>query len=204
MVDKKSDSVGAETGVARLPRPIYRKPMPRFEWSGVFENYARKYVKKHLWRVAHILGSEEDAMQEAAVVFYRCRNRYEGKVDNPAWFMSLFKIALVNEWASISAKDSQMRSIPIADPSEEIVYNDGELVAALSGASEELQILMRTIANAPAEFLGLLLAPPDDLHSSDPALVQDAASAYNRRIKRLLGISKSAVDIVSEARALLT
>ena len=97
-----------------------------------------------------------------------------------------------------------MRSIPIADPSAEIVYNDGELVAALAGASEELQILIRTIANAPAEFLGLLLVPPDDLHSSDPALVQDATSAYNRRIKRLLGISKSAVDIVSEARALLT
>ena len=184
----------------RIARPVYKRPMPRFEWKdSPFEGYARKYVKKHFWRVKAVLFTEEDALQQAALVFARCRNAYEGKVDNPAWFMSLFKIALVNEWHSLAVADSAtVRCSEMPDGYDETVQPDGPLAAAVAGASNELRTFLRVLGNAPAEFLDILLNYP-----ADHADAGEADSIYNQRIKRLIGISGSSADIVSEVRAIL-
>ncbi len=94
-------------------RKKYFPPLPA--WGGPFEKWARNYVNKNHWRAAHVFGSEEDSLQECAAVFARCLRTYQGKVDNPAWFMSLFKISVINEWNTVSIKDAHQREMYDAD-----------------------------------------------------------------------------------------
>lgn len=180
-----------------IPRTI------RFDWGGAFEGYARGYVRRNFWRVRELCGSEEDALQECALIFVRCKNLYEGKVNNPAWFMALYKKALAMEWITMSAKDSRLRAIPLPEPAAGIDHNLGMLSAAISGGSAELQKFFSVLAGAPAEFLGLMFNKAELVLSEDQAVAQEASSRLNRRIKRLLGISNASTDILSEMRAIL-
>lgn len=61
------------------------------EIRGVTVNTVRKY-----YRTLHRTHEFEDLLQEAFLVYWRCKNRYTGTVDNPAWFMSLYTQALHN------------------------------------------------------------------------------------------------------------
>lgn len=183
--------------------PFRRRPVV-FEWGGAFEGYARGHVKRNFWRVRELLGSEEDAMQECAITFVQCVKRYGATVDNPAWMMALYKRALAMDWATMAVKDGRMRSIPIPDEAEGIDYNYGDLASAISGGSAELQEVVRVIASAPAEFLGLMFSRAEAIHADDPAVAAEAAATLNRRIKRLLRISNPAADIVSELRDALS
>ena len=75
--------------------PIRRKAKvpfcPRF--MGAFEGHAFNVVKRMYPR---LMAEHEfdDLLQEAWVVFLHCRARYAGKVDNPAWFMTIFSRSL--------------------------------------------------------------------------------------------------------------
>lgn len=81
---------------ARGPRKI--PYTPRF--VGAFEGRAFNAVKKVYPRLA-AEWEFEDLLQEAAVVFLACRERYKGTVDNPAWFMALFSRALHNRFIDL-------------------------------------------------------------------------------------------------------
>jgi hypothetical protein len=79
------------------------------EWSDV-EGYAHAYARKHLWRVA-IFMELDDLMQEAYLAFMETKARYAGAVDNPKWFMSLYKTALfcaVNDLAKRAGRGRMM------------------------------------------------------------------------------------------------
>lgn len=190
-----------------LPKPstrvIIKKPIVRFEWRGAFEGWSRNWVHRNFWRVRELFGSEDDALQECALIFVRCCRAYEGKVDNPAWLMALFKRAVANDWHTFAQKDGRFRSLPLPEPEDEIDHNPGVLSAALASGSDELKQFLTVLAEAPAEFLSLLLGDADQIAtmSSDAAAV--CAKRFNQRIRRLLGILNPAVDVVSELRAIL-
>lgn len=161
------------------------------EWPGVFENYSRKWVNWQHWRVAATLGSKEDALQECALIFVRCFNHYCWTVDNPAWFMSLFKLALVNDWNTLAAKDGKFRSTEPPEMSERVEPATGLLAARFADASDELQVVLAMIADAPADLLGILFS------SNSPTLT-------NRKLCRFAGIKYRSVDLCGELRALLS
>jgi hypothetical protein len=138
----------------------------------------------------------EDCMQMAGEVFARCSNRYSGTVDNPAWFMSLFQKALANEF-HYYAVECGLRREAEKQHIEEIQQNHTEVEiesASLStitmDASSELKQVLTTIANAPREFLEILLKESDD-------------SGWSRRLCRLCGTKKLNEGIVAELRSLL-
>lgn len=76
--------------------------MPRLT-TRAFEGYIINFCKE-TWRESRLsLGGYEfdDLLQEAAIVFLVCRDRYAGKVDNPRWFMALFSRALYNRFVDL-------------------------------------------------------------------------------------------------------
>lgn len=160
------------------------------QWTGIFENYARKYVRKNLWRIKAALGSEEDAMQQAALVFARCVRSYEMRVDNPAWFMSLYKVALMNDFNSFAIVDGRIRNLVAPPDAELIEHETGSIYASLCQASVELQTVLSMIAKAPSEMLAILLHPAD-------------SEVMSRRLARWAGI-KTRHNLVDELRDLLT
>jgi|SRR3990167_2456927 len=70
------------------------KYVPR--WPGAIEGYAVNCIRRFYAQLAaeHEL---EDLLQEAYIVFMRCKARYSSTVDNPRWFMALFQRALSNK-----------------------------------------------------------------------------------------------------------
>lgn len=193
-----ADARGASQRVKYIPRTV------KFEWGGAFEGYARGYVRRNFWRVRELCLSEEDALQEAALIFVRCKNLYEGRVDNPAWFMALYKRALAMDWITMSAKDSKLRSIPAPEIEDGVDHNLGMLSATISEGGAEIQKLFSVLANAPAEFLGLMFNKAELVLSDNPQIAQEATSKLNRRLRRLLGIKDTSTDIVSALRAVLS
>lgn len=62
------------------------------KWTRELEGYAYNAIRRRWPRLAPWY-EWEDVMQEAYLVFLLCANRYGGAVDNPAWFMALYKTA---------------------------------------------------------------------------------------------------------------
>jgi len=176
-----------------MKRVILKTPPVLYQWKGPFEGWSRNWVRKHYWRVRSVLGSEEDAMQECALVFARCVARYGATVNNPAHMMALFKVSVAREFHTLAAQDGADRAYA-SEVQEETDFNAGPLLAAVSQASEEAQAVIRAVSTAPAAFLALLL----DVSGSE-----DSDAALNRRFRRLLRL-KSAHDVVGELRALLS
>lgn len=62
------------------------------EWTKEIEGCAYNMTRKY-WNGLKAWYEWDDLMQEARIAFLRLQRRYRGKVDNPAWFMSLFKVS---------------------------------------------------------------------------------------------------------------
>lgn len=143
--------------------------------------------------------TRDEALQTCAEVFSYCRYRYclrrgLGVVDNGAWFMSLYKQALMTRFHKEAERSTHIREADatFADTQKTVereTTNLGETLAAVSTASEELREVLRVIASAPAELVELLLrADTDD-------------ARWSRRLCRLCGIRVNG-DVVTELRQL--
>jgi len=176
-----------------LKKPIY---IP--EWKGVFENWTKAYVAKNAWRVRSHLGDFEDVMQACGEAFADCVRLYAGKVDNPRWFMSLYKQAVITRFIDWAKKDARLRSTQqefaeeIKETHQDLEYGSAELSAALAEGSGELKQVLSMILNAPSELLGIML--------------QDASDAvrWSRRLCRMAKVYKVNENVVSELRSILT
>jgi hypothetical protein len=144
----------------RLNKPTYTP-----EWNETFQRWAKHYVDKHFWRVKHVYITKDDALQECAVVFARCARNYTGKIDNPAWFMSIYKVAIVNEWNKASLVDQNHRDITYCDdltsldsiscsPSNE--GNSGPFLQELRQCQSELQYMADILTRMPSELFDFL------------------------------------------------
>lgn len=86
-------------------------------WAGSIEGRAVNLIKKFYPQLAAEY-EFEDLVQEAYIVFMRCKQRYGKTIDNPAWFMSLFQRALQNKMINMLARCRAPRYISIEDLAE--------------------------------------------------------------------------------------
>jgi hypothetical protein len=198
--------------IKRRPLPIKRRPLvinpksPLFyhpEWSGVFEKYSRSFVYKHYWRVRHVVDSNEDALQECAIVFSKCKHKYEFVVNNPRSFMKIYQTALNNYWNTMSVKDAQQRDVieevsteaEVCRTIEECIHNnyshDVECRVALNELSEEAKAVLSAIMDAPQHVIRFIFGRRPQ-----------KSSVYNQRIIQMLGL-KCSHDVYTEIRNLL-
>ncbi len=169
-----------------------------YPWEGVFSLYAQKFTNRNAWRVRRIFPEREDVLQECALVFARCVDRYATKVNNQAWMMALYKAALANHFHSLAS-----RSTATAEGSE--IYRDavmvwsqdgadanmGSVATRIADAGEEVVHVLRFLADAPNELLAIALGDDDT-----------TPEAICRRLKRLCGLPLRA-DLLGELTALV-
>lgn len=174
-------------------------------WSGPFKAYTEKYLHKNLWRVSRTCDFD-DAMQEARIVFLDCSRRY-AHVDNPAWFMSLYKRSLAGRLADLSTADTRYRSTSgalmcdvLAEDAEHDIEavgelaNEGELMTALRQAPAEVQTVLSFLLNAPSEILELVTAT---WRAEECKTGETYASV---RLCRMLGLPER-TDLLTQVRA---
>lgn len=75
----------------------------RIRWTPELHGYAYNATRRY-WRKLAPWYEWEDLMQEALLVFLVCQRNYQGKVDNPAWFMALYKRSWSNRLFDLSKR----------------------------------------------------------------------------------------------------
>lgn len=138
-------------------------------WDGPIAGYATNQVANLHWRVARTMDWDE-AKQEACLVFCRCRDRYRGKVTEPAHFMALFKTALERRFIDLARIDVRRRSevpLPVTrdeddneSPFEQVgeLDNDGLLAVMVKQAPREVRMVLSLLLDAPSEIVEGALA----------------------------------------------
>lgn len=125
------------------------------KWDGPIAGYATNYVLKHHWRVSRIM-EIEDAKQESYVVFLKVKRAYGSKVDNGAWFMSLYKRALTNRFNDLSDKNTNLSvecfNVQMSDAK---TLDSGILKIVMEEAPEEIKGVLSLFLDAPKELLDL-------------------------------------------------
>lgn len=159
-------------------------------------------MRRQGWRVKHIWGSDEDALQQCALTYSKCLYMYGEKARNAAHFMALYKTAITNHWNKFSVKDGRYREVHVASTVDDAGmvawqdtdYSAGPMAAALAGASEELQSVLAKIFSAPSEVLSALL-PSDE---QEPDLVE-----MDQQFRRWFRLPHG-TQVVSELKNLLS
>jgi len=112
--------------------------------------------------------SFEDAYQEAYVKFAEVSNKYEGKVNNPRWFMALYKRALANCITDLANSSNRLRRLvcftEMQDDTDPIPYEEkllgGEdtanLEILLEEAPEEVRQVLTLLSNMDTAMLGVI------------------------------------------------
>lgn len=169
-----------------------------YPWEGTFALYAQKFTNRNAWRVRRILPDRDDVMQECALVFARCVDRYATKVNNQAWMMGLYKVSLANHFHSLASRSTAVGEGSDAYTHDALVWSQeateshwGAASVMVSDASAEVLHVLRFLADAPQEMLAIALG--DDAAEPD---------AICRRLKRLCGLPLR-VDLLGELRALI-
>lgn len=129
------------------------KPQVKFfpTWSGAIEARAASLTRGYL---NQLLPHHEfqDLMQEAFLSFWRCRNNYKGKIDNPRWFMSLFSVAWSRRLCTLAEKVPRYKLIEDqgAEAFEVLVYDDlGFFLRSMSNMPNELAGVLREVISFP-------------------------------------------------------
>ena len=96
----------------------------------------------------------DDLMQEAFLIFHRCKQLYAGTVDKPQWFMVLFGRALTNKLINLSKKCGRYISIETLDnfdePATEVdVGFSSRLIQELP--DEVRQLMAKVVSGAVAD-----------------------------------------------------
>lgn len=162
------------------------------EWTGAVEGWSKRWVRTNFWRVEVTLGSREDALQQCGMIFAKVCRRYETRVDNAAWMMTLYKRALFNHWIILARKETDnkrmLTDLKIEMLEASVYVPSSRLSLLWRMASPELTKVMQTIGNAPAEVLDILL--------------DENAKNLNRRWRRHCEITTQC-DLVGELRQML-
>lgn len=178
----------------------------RPQWVGSIEGYTVNKLQANLWRFDSIMGYE-DAYQEAFIKFLELSSRYEDKVDNPRWFMALYKRSLYNLVTDFA---NQARRLRRQVCFVELESDDAEdsYVERLRGddSAAELEILLE---NAPEHVRQVLTL----LSADNSAMLGVLAQSWERQGKRkldgneflcrMLGYDHRKVDLVWATKAYL-
>ena len=124
---------------------------PRFvpSFHGPIEGYAIKAIHQLYPRVKHRF-ELDDLYQEAAETYLSCRRRY-AHVDNPAWFMALYKQCLFTRFAALVGNCVKHRALtPLLEGYLEQAVEDAAELTVLLGQmpGELLEIIQALLADS--------------------------------------------------------
>jgi hypothetical protein len=187
--------------VTRKFLPVAFNPI----WPGSpYEMWAKSLTNRYYQRISRVCPSKEDVLAECAVVFVECKNKYGDKLakqfpraynDRSKVFMTIFQRAAQCRLIDIERKAVRRPDIVYAEELPETSY-EADLTNLLLGASKDLQTVLNTIANAPKDFMRLLLS--DKLLCRNPTYDAGISRGWRRCCRLAPGH-----DLVKELRVLL-
>ena len=159
------------------------------EWKGPIEGYVVNFLADQHWKIARTV-PWDDAMQEAYVIFLRCKRKYQ--VEEAKHFMSLFKSAWFNHFTDMANEDTELRRVgPLPESPEGSPYDsigevdcDGHLAVLVEQAPREVALVLALFINAPQELLELALQGWSN--GSDAR----CKNGGNTKINQLLGVPR--------------
>lgn len=162
----------------------------RFRWEGRPEKYARRFVHRNMWRIRMNHLGADDAMQECALVFARCANKYQYVVDDINSFMALYRHALLNHFITLGVRIRNERTHRVEDPTDWPGHVEDVRTVLIAGLSmsPELRQVLSIIAECQDETLRTMLP-------------------HGRKVMNLIWLkvlgTTAALDLVGELVALL-
>ncbi len=115
-------------------------------WPGPIEGHAINTIR-HYYQQLHPWHEFDDLLQEAYIVFFKCKRAYSGRVDNAAWFMSLFSHSLRNRLINLIRHGPRYNFIEDLDLAEtdtaNALDNDGYLRCLLGDVPPVLNMMVR-------------------------------------------------------------
>ncbi|MCK5235424.1 MAG: hypothetical protein KAR06_00450 [Deltaproteobacteria bacterium] len=130
--------------------------LAKIEWTdSVFENYAKKYIARNLWKYQRMGYEFEDLLQESWIAFDKCLDTYGDSIDEQKHLMSLFKMTLHNLFYDIAKKASaEKKAVVEGEILEEVhggIQGDGLLSIYLKEAPKEVRDVLHIIFSLPRE-----------------------------------------------------
>lgn len=127
------------------------------EWEGPVEGYTKNFLRANFWRVERLM-EYGDALSECYCVFLHLQREYFGVVDNPWWFMSLYKTSLWRKFNTLSNRDTAHRNRIVYLEEQEMAEQAevgalAEFISDLENAPEEALALLRVLLDAPLRFV---------------------------------------------------
>ena len=115
-------------------------------WEGAIKGHAVNTVKSFFPKLCadHEF---DDLMQEAYIVFLKCSRRYRDTVDNPAWFMSLFRNSLRNKLINMSALCKLTVDIDVLDQDMTDELSVRDEIGYLKCVFSELDVRIRRLTH---------------------------------------------------------
>lgn len=149
-------------------------------FRGSIENYTKKSIKSFLPRVrSHY--EYDDLYQEAFTVFLWCKKRYT-TVDNPAWFMAMYKRGLQIRFCDIlKACSKQWPLVALDDTSPRGTTDcEGLLSVALKQMPKELLDALVAMATCGTRVVQSVV----EIKSSSAVSLRPR-SAYNCKVQAI-------------------
>lgn len=177
-------------------------------YDGPIAGWVVNTMQRDFWRVERVVGTREDYLQEAYLVFLRIAQRYPD-MDTPQHFMALFQRSWTNHVNDLSSRASRRRAeVSASGPGEEgdagpadfvgALDNDGHLAVLLRQAPSEVRQVCNLFLNAPQELLELALASWRG-ESRD----QRCTAGGSKKVNQLLGLPEER-DVLQEVRDYFT
>lgn len=121
----------------------------RPRWNAALQGHAVNVIRKFYPRLVSDY-EFDDLLQEAFIVYMRCKERYGATVDNPRWFMALFSRSLVNKLINLTEKAGRYISIEALDedfPEPATQYDEAYMTCLLRELPVEVRQLIWEVVN---------------------------------------------------------
>lgn len=158
-------------------------------YKGAIEGFVKNYSVKNLWRVESSVHSLDDIFQDSYILFLELKKKYGKDVNNPKWFMSLYKVSFINYFNKLSNRRTDFYDLKNLDifNNKDFSSDDSYFSVLLSEAPHEIKAVLNLFINSPKDLL-------DDIFRSWKVRGKrkDDGNAF---LCELLGLNKEDVDI---------
>lgn len=161
------------------------------QWPGPIEGYSINLIKRYFPRLQAAY-EFEDLIQESYIKFLQCQKCYAGKINNPAWFMSLYKRALINQFNTFLERVTRYNFISY----EDLEQITGPLNRTDPGSEIDV---MNVVKGLPEEFLSVLkdMTELTEISQTGLAVVKEGGlraknvKSLHKHLRQAMGMMKA-------------
>ena len=173
-----------------------------------YNQFAKNYAYRNLWRVKHLFSEYEDFFSELTVLFCECVHRYGDAVETPQHFMALYKRMVVTRVINMTKKaDDAFDYCLDLNLDISIENEEGASIMPCAEGNETLSILITQGSNELRSVLSIILDTPADMREALQVETRGGLQGLNRFFARAASLAgfgpHKAMSLQSELFGLL-